>query len=76
MFGTLDLHNSFNNLKILDGLKLFDSLEMLDNSFKVLNNGFDVLDNHLKVRDNGLQVYDQLFLNGLANLLGIELLEL
>lgn len=54
MFGTLNQHNSFDSLKILDDLKLFNSLEMLDNGFKVFNNGFDVLDDGLKVRDDGL----------------------
>ena len=47
--------------KILDGLKVLDGLEVLDNGSKVLD---------------GLIICDQLLSNGLADLLGIELLEL
>ncbi len=59
MFGDLDLHSS---LGALDGLKVLDSLEILDDGLEVL--------------DNGLKVYDQLLPNELADPLGIGFLEL
>ena len=53
---------------VLGGPEVLDDLEVL--------NGLEVLDVDLEVLDNGLEVYDQLLPNGLADPLGMELLEL
>ncbi len=55
-------------------LNVLDSREVLDNGLKVLDS-LEVLDN-LELFNDGLEVYDQFLPNGLADPLGIELLEL
>ena len=76
-FDGLEMLNGLDilgGLDVLDGFDVFntlDSLEML-NDIEVLN-GLEVLDN-LELLT--FKVYDQLLLNGLADPLGIELLEL
>ena len=61
-------YSTISMVYMLDGLEVLDSLELLD--------GLEVLEVDLEVLDDGLKVYDQLFPNGLADPLGMELLEL
>lgn len=61
--GGMDAHLGHNLLGASDVCDVYDGLD----SFKELD-GLEVL--------NGLEVYDQLLLNRLADLLGMELLEL
>ena len=73
---TVSIYSLISTIWIaLNGLDLCSYLEVLD-GLEVLDVGLEVLDGGLKVLDGGLEVYDQLLPNGLADPLGMELLEL
>lgn len=72
-FGGFDVYDGLNKLINLDNLVVLDDFEVLD-GFKMFDD-LEVL-NGCKILNDNLEVYNQLFLDELVDLLGIEFLEL